>query len=72
MRQIIRNLARHCIELFSSSSTLVVASRILLVLIAAGAVATGFLVSSSGGEAPDEERVSYVCPMHPDVSASSL
>jgi multidrug efflux pump subunit AcrA (membrane-fusion protein) len=56
---------------FRSSSALILAARVLLLAIAAGAVAVGFVVASRDDDAVGYVALSYVCPMHPEVRASS-
>ena len=57
----------------SRSAAAIIATRILLVAIAAGGVAVG-LVARRGGNTPAAAaaaRPSFVCPMHPEVTSSS-
>lgn len=55
----------------SLASAVIVAGRILLVAVAAGAVVFGLLLTRRDGSASAGSHVSYACPMHPEVTASS-
>jgi hypothetical protein len=53
-----------------SSSPLIVAGRVLLLGIAAGAVVLGFVLTRGDDDAGAiEVAVTYVCPMHPEVTS---
>ena len=54
-----------------SGSALILAARVLLLLLAAGVAAIGFVLSTKDVDAVGEASLSYVCPMHPEVRASS-
>ena len=54
-----------------SSSTAVLAARIVLLLIAATSVVVAFVVTRDGVPGSSEAAGAYVCPMHPEVTASA-
>jgi Heavy metal binding domain len=54
-----------------SSSAPIVAARILLLLAAAATAVVGFVLANRDEAAVGESALAYVCPMHPEVRASS-
>jgi hypothetical protein len=52
-----------------SSSPLIVAGRVLLLGIAAGAVVLGFVLTRDDDAGAAEVAVTYLCPMHPEVTS---
>jgi len=57
----------------SRTSALIVAGRLVLVVLAAGAAVTSLVVWRKGGPSPigAVSRATYVCPMHPEVTSPS-
>jgi hypothetical protein len=54
-----------------ASSTTLLAIRVLLLAGAAGAVVAAFALTRRAGPPVAEARLSYVCPMHPQVTSST-
>ncbi len=54
-----------------SSSKVILIGRVLILGLAVGAVVIGFVVTRPADDRPVTTRVSYVCPMHPQVTSSS-
>jgi hypothetical protein len=54
-----------------SSSAVILAGRVMLLGIAAGALAMGFVMTRTGDAPPAPTVATYACPMHPQVTSSS-
>ena len=54
----------------SGSTAAIVAGRILLVAVAAGAVLVGLVAGKGNTPATTATQAAYVCPMHPEVTSS--